>query len=732
MPDGYIPTLPASSIHRYLPDENNWPREGITTLDLETTVVRYPEVNVVDNSPYNPRNRIVSAHFKRMKDEEATSLVFYHTEKTNNNDLKELHYQLQEVLNNTKLLVGHNLKFDLQWLLSCGFEYTGQCYDTMIGEYILARGQKLPLSLKESAIRRKCTSLKKSDLIDDMFKKQKLDFSEMPLDIVIEYGNGDVITTEELFLIQVAEYEKERNKGLIPVRNMSNQMLEFLTEIELNGCSIDMDTLLQVESDYVEEKRKLLDTLDEISRSVLGDRPSNLNSGADLSAIIYSREVVDREEHVRVFNIGTDDKGKPLRRPRMSQAQYVKGIKRTTRPIQKQIAYHCHDCGGTGKVRKIKKDGTAYKKDNICPSCKGAGVLLKDTGSKAGLGLIPDSIEDVCVHGFKSDKGTIKRLVAQAEDRGLEEAQVFLKSIMRLNAINTYLSTFVNGIKFWTRGDGILHPGFNQCVTSTGRLSSTSPNLQNLVKGTKFPVRKAIVSRFGLDKGVIFEADYSGLEFRTAGELSKDEQILADIMNGKDTHKQTASIILQKPMEEVTKDERQNAKSHTFAPLYGATGAGEQEHVKRYYTEFFNIYKGMDRYNKKNFEKALSNGIVEIPSGRQYYYPNVRRMGNGRVTNSTVIMNYPVQGFATADIVPLACIRAYEIFKAKSFKSKLILTVHDSIVVDCLKTELEAVTEALKEAMLGVVESLEYLFNYKTTVPLAIEYEHGPNWMETA
>ena len=282
-------------------------------------------------------------------------------------------------------------------------------------------------------------------------------------------------------------------------------------------------------------------------------------------------------------------------------------------------------------------------------------------------------------------------------------------------------------MKTWTRPTGLIHTNFNQCITATGRLSSSNVNLQNQPK-RGFPVRKAIVSRF--PNGFCVEADFSGLEFRVAGEVSRDPQIIEDILSGKDIHKQTASIIHRIPPDQVDKDTRQSCKQWTFAPLYGGMGAGEPDHVRNYFSEFFEVYGGLKSYQQRLMDGVVKNGIVQTPSGRQYYWPNARRIKNGRVTNATQVVNYPIQGFATGDIVPLACIRASRLFKRHQLRSKLILSVHDSIVVDCHPDELPQVKKVLIEAMANVGEELTQRFDYTPVLPLDIEISVGPNWLE--
>jgi len=159
-------------------------------------------------------------------------------------------------------------------------------------------------------------------------------------------------------------------------------------------------------------------------------------------------------------------------------------------------------------------------------------------------------------------------------------------------------------------------------------------------------------------------------------------------------------------------------------------GAGEPQHIRNYFQEFFKIYEGLGQYQKRLMDGVLKNGIVQTPSGRQYFWPNVRRLRNGRVTNATQVVNYPVQGWATGDLVPLACIRALAKFRELNLRSKLILTVHDSICVDCHPDELEQVKEALTWSMQGVPEEVEKRWGYTFALPLAIEISGGKNWLD--
>jgi len=698
-------------------------KSPVLVFDLETTVDRWDRV--IDNSPFNPKNKIVSVHWlviENGKPGPVKHCVLFHNEVDTPDSLGPFILDVERCL----LGVAHNAKFDWLYCEEANIPLPPKVWCTMIGEYILDRAQGRSKSLKNTAERRD-VHRKKSDLVDDLFKSGT-GFEAMPLDTVVEYADADVLSCAEIFIDQKKDLLKDSNKGLNPVFDLMNDMLLFLCEIERNGICIDLDVLSTVEKEYVNEKKQIEHDLKEIVEEIMGDTPINLNSGADMSKVVYSRYVPDRDYHCEVFNIGSYPSGRKKMPPKMTPGQFTNAIRKTTKVMKKTIANHCTTCEGTGKVQKFKKDGTPYKLQTKCRECDGRGFIYQITGKTAGLKLVPERAMDVSVNGFKVDKNTIKILLDQAKRKDNLLAVSFLTKFTRLQAISTYLDSFIKNIQLWTRPDGFLHAQFNQCMTKTGRLSSSNPNFQNQPKGNKFPVRKCVVSRF--DGGTILEADFSGLEFRVAGELSQDEQIIEDILHGKDVHKQTAVIINRCEVSDVTKEMRQAAKAYTFAPLYGGMGANEPPHVQQYFREYFNIYKGLRKWHKKLMDGVMADGIVRTPSGREFFWENPKRIGNGRISNATQVVNYPVQSFATADIVVLSCVRALRGFKENECKSRLIITVHDSIVVDVFPGEEQTVKSILSWAMRDISEEIEKRFNYKMILPLDIEMTSGPNWME--
>ncbi len=370
-------------------------------------------------------------------------------------------------------------------------------------------------------------------------------------------------------------------------------------------------------------------------------------------------------------------------------------------------------CDGKGVIKKIKKDGSPYKNYTKCADCDGDGFIYHKMAKLAGFNQVPKSVYDIAESGFRTDKITLSKLSAESEG----ELREFLDAIVRYNAIDTYLSTFISGIKDHTDTKGMLHPKFMQAVTATGRLSSRDPNFQNQPRGKTFPIRQVVKSRF--TNGKILEIDFSQLEFRTAVFMAQDEQGMEDIKNNIDVHQYTADIIGVS---------RQDAKAHTFKPLYGGVTGTEDE--KKYYRKFLEKYKGIKAWHDKLQTHAIKFKCIQIPTGRQYAFPYAQRMPWGGSSYGTQIKNYPVQGFATADIVPLACINIYNLMKEHKVKSLLVNTVHDSIVADVYPGEESVMGKIFKQGTSSVIQSLKEYYNIDFNVPLDTETKIGYNWLD--
>ena len=689
----------------------------ITVFDVETTEEGYKG----SPAPYYPDNKLISLGIDN------EYLFFWHPDLPDI-DLKKNKKIVQDILNKTDILVGHNIKFDLSWIYSCGFKYNGIIYDTMIAEYVLHRGVKTRISLSECCVRRGL--IRKATSIIDTYRSQGMTFKDIiPKDIEF-YGRRDVECTRQLFDAQVSDLNRKHNSSLLTTVKMMNKFTKVLTNMEMNGIYIDKNTLSEVRDEFEKEHKRLRVKIDDTIWDMMGDTHIEPSSAEQLSWLVYGLKVTNKKKWAEVFNIGVNKQtNKPKRRPRMSIADFNKYVKMYTKPVHKTRSERCSSCYGNGKVQKMKVDGNPYKNLSKCDTCDGQGLIyhqLKElAGFKVNLKTIVENFSRdskdtasklvglACNTGFKTDKITLMTISKYSKNGVID----FVDSITKYSAIETYLSTFVEGIQNFVGWNSILHPSFMQTATSTGRLSSRNPNFQNQPRAKTFPIRNVMKSRF--KNGKIMEVDFAQLEFRTAVFLAQDKQGMEDIKNGVDVHQFTADIIGVS---------RQDAKAHTFKPLYGGFSGTDDE--KKYYAEFLTKYKQIKEWHDKLEYSAIATKLVTLPTGRQYSFPDAKRMPWGSSNYSTQIKNYPVQGFATADIVPLACINAYELMKQKKVKSLLINTVHDSIVVDVYPGEEDVMSDILAKSTKGVKNTMKSMYNIDFNVPLDIEIKVGSDWLD--
>ena len=221
------------------------------------------------------------------------------------------------------------------------------------------------------------------------------------------------------------------------------------------------------------------------------------------------------------------------------------------------------------------------------------------------------------------------------------------------------------------------------------------------------------------------EADFAQLEFRVAAFLSQDTTAMKEIDTGFDVHSYTAKVI----SEAGQPTSRQDAKAHTFAPLFGATGYGRSPAEAEYYTHFIKKYKGIATWHKKLGDEAIRFQKITNVGGRQYAFPNTERRPNGMPTNFTMIKNYPVQGFATGDCVPVVLLELED--RLMSMRSKVVNSVHDSMVIDIHPYEKDQVIEIINTLNMDLNEIIYKYYKVKMNVPLLLEAKIGPNWLDT-
>jgi len=673
------------------------------TLDVEnTTVTRNNKVHL---DPFEPENSLTMVGMLSDTNEERI-VTFDHQDcpPTRNG-----HTLVQEWLDKATVLIMHNAAHDLLWLWESGFTYNGPVFDTMLAEYVLQRGQKLPLSLEACAERYELDT-KKQDTLKNYFK-QGYSTRTIPYNELCEYLSADLHATQQLSDKLVYRLNTVEDAGLMNTVTLTNEVAVSLAKIYQRGFMVDSEKLDDVRKEFEAEKKELIDELQVHVRNLMGDSPINLNSPEQLSWVIYGRKVLDKTEWANRID------------PYMDDVDFRSAINIGTKRLYKTKAEQCSECHGTGYIRKVKKDGTLFAKPSKCKNCDSVGFLFKDTDQMAGLKFKPPSAKWASANGFSTSKQNLETLEGAARAKGMHDAVDFLSKVRRLSAVDSYLSSFVDGIATHTKTDGKLHVRLLQHRTATGRLSGADPNMQNMPRGGTFPVKKVFVSRF--KGGKILEADMAQLEFRAAAFLSQDGVAIEEVSTGFDVHSYTAKVITDAGQP----TNRQDAKAHTFAPLYGATGYGRTPAEAKYYTHFNEKYTGVADWHSKLAKEAITKQKITIPSGREYAFPDVVRKSSGRVSHFTQIKNYPVQGFATADIVPLCLLHIEKLLD--SMQSCIVNTVHDSIVIDVHPDEERKVIDIIHQTNNELSNLITLRWGVTFNVPLLLESKIGDNWLDT-
>jgi len=686
-------------------------------LDVENTTKKRNGKLILD--PWEEGNFLVNVGVRDVDDgTEALTFDLHHKEYVDQSGMEEK--RVQRILDHTTLLIMHNAQHDLAWLWECGFKYSGPIWDTMLAESILLRGnnleitpngvaKKISMSLGNTAIRRNLT-FQKDDTLKKYFKKG-YNTDEIPLSELTFYLEADCNTTAELFHAQVVDFAKPESESLIKVRDITFDVCKLLTRMKSDGMKVDRKALDAVRKEYEDERGAIQSRLQMQVRDVMGDTPVNLNSPEQMSQVIFSRKPHSKDDWPNLF-----DNCKKL-----SELKEI--VNANSNLLYRTEAFTCPTCEGSAETYKVKKDGSKYAKANKCKDCDARGYQLKKQNKMAGFGFFPPSPSWVSASGFSTGKDILDTLRATAMDNKMDVAVKFLEDLKRLNAVSSYLSSFVEGIDTFTKQNDVLHVSLTQHITSTGRFSGREPNMQNMPRGGTFPVKRVFISRW--EGGKIMEADFAQLEFRAAAFLSQDEVAMQEINTGFDVHAYTAQVISDAGQPTT----RQAAKEHTFAPLFGASGYGRTKAEATYYTHFIAKYEGISDWHKKLGNDAIRFQKITNVSGRQYAFPGTTRRANGTPTNFTRIKNYPVQGFATGDVVPVVLLEIDN--RLKGLQSCLVNSVHDSAVIDIHPDEQKEVLNVIDDVNVNLNAIIDKYYSVKMNVPLLLEAKIGPNWLDT-
>ncbi len=321
--------------------------------------------------------------------------------------------------------------------------------------------------------------------------------------------------------------------------------------------------------------------------------------------------------------------------------------------------------------------------------------------------------------GYSTDGDVLEKL---RPEHPIIEKLLEYRSLVKLN------STYVEGLLPYVNPQTHrIHSYFHQTITATGRISSTEPNLQNIP--TRAEQGKQIRKAFKAEPGNVFiDADYSQIELRILAHISKDETMKQAFLNEEDIHRQVASKVFNVPLEEVTKEQRSAAKAVNFGIVYGISGFGLAEQLgisrkkaENYIEQYLNRYEGVKAFMNDIVEEAKEKGFVETLYHRRRYITElssnnymVRQFG------TRAAMNTPIQGTA-ADIMKIAMIKVFDRLKEEKLNAKLILQIHDELLIECKEEQKEQVKQILKDSMEQAVT---------LDIPLEVEVSEADNWYE--
>ena len=365
------------------------------------------------------------------------------------------------------------------------------------------------------------------------------------------------------------------------------------------------------------------------------------------------------------------------------------------------------------KMKNIEKEiyELSGKEFNIMSPAQLGIVLFDDLGIK-----YPKKLKDN--QKYSTSKDILDKIYNE---------HPIIEKILEYRTLAKLYTNYAVGLQAEVREDGRIHTIFTQTLTRTGRLSSIEPNLQNIPARNEYSrlIRQAFVPD---DNSVILSSDYSQVELRIFAHVSHEENLIQAFIDEKDIHAKTASDIFHVPIEEVTKDMRRSAKAVNFGILYGISGFGLSEDLgidimtaKKFMDEYLKTYPGILKYMEEEKANAYKNGYVRTLMNRKRVIEELKNRNYIiRSSGERIALNTPIQGTA-ADILKKAMVEIYNELNKRGLKSKMLIQVHDELVFNVVKDELEEIKEIVRDKMENTI---------KLDVPLKVDIEVGNNWYE--
>lgn len=561
-------------------------------------------------------------------------------------------------------------------------------------------------------------SLKENDNPENIIKKDIVSMSIIIQNKVYYINNKDRIKE---YIKDIFEDENIKKIGYklkqdyIILKQIGITLKNFYYDIEVAGYIIDslknkydIETLskryLNLELSRYEKEDNAPKQLD-----LFGIQEEENNNEKDKSCIhlyaiekIYlaTKKIMEEEGEVELFN-----------NIEMKTAEVLAKMQYTGIYIDKDALIDY------GRNLKLEIEEKTHKIYNLC----GQEFNINST-KQLGKVLFEDlklPVQKKNKSGYSTDVEVLEKL---RNEHPIIEQILDYRQLMKLN------STYVEGmLPYINPKTNRIHSYFHQTVTATGRISSAEPNLQNIP--TRFELGKQLRKVFKPKDGCVFiDSDYSQIELRVFSHISQDKNMIDAFKNGVDIHKEVASKVFNKNLDEVTKEERTKAKAVNFGIVYGISdfGLSEQLHISRkeakaYIDEYLEKYNGIKDFMKNIEEGAKEEGYVSTIFGRRRYVPELKSQNhNIRQFGNRAALNMPIQGTA-ADIMKLAMIEVDKKIEENNLNSRIVLQVHDELLLEVPKDELSKMSELLKTSMENIVE---------LSVPLIAEVSMADNWYE--
>ena len=501
-------------------------------------------------------------------------------------------------------------------------------------------------------------------------------------------------TNNLMFDIEIAAYVLNSNKGKYSIEDIGYEYLKLDFEEYVNQFGINQDEK--------EEQLNLFNT------EIKEEKPKTTIDG---KSCVYTY-IISKLYYILLKKIEEVNQLELFNNIEMPLLEVLADMQYTGMHIDKEmlIAYGQEL---KNKIEELTKEiyNLTGEEFNI-NSTKQLGVVLFE---KLQLTVVKKGKT-----GYSTDVDVLEKLI---DEHPVIEKLLEYRQITKLN------STYVEGMIPYINGEtNRIHSYFHQTVTSTGRISSTEPNLQNIP--IKIELGKKLRKVFTVENdNILIDADYSQIELRVLAHISNDENMIEAFNNDEDIHSQVASKVFNVPLSEVTKELRSNAKAVNFGIVYGISDFGlagnigiGRKQAKEYITQYLEKYSGIKQFMEDIVNKAKETGYVDTLFNRRRYIPEINSSNHMvREFGKRVALNTPIQGTA-ADIIKIAMINVYKELNNRNLKSKLILQVHDELLIEVKQNELEEVKEILRNCMEQAI---------KMNVPLKVELEQGANWYDS-